>query len=230
MVIHMTRIAGSIQNLLKLCWLVNIYTQLSTLSAAWECSWQQFGRLQQPFEWTWQRRQELIEGNGILEYYHYLQLVDTLKHILKGIFISISKEQCTNRGECRWTAENGCDNIIMDKLCESEWCHIEDMPGAKWVSTKFKQCFASPLSYTAWWLVEEIHKWHTGGLYRQNRMQNVPCPILKPRVNRAWMHFGLEYHLIDQRIGRFDAYRKYWPPWSDKKHPICLLLNHENEW
>jgi hypothetical protein len=51
------------------------------------------------FECIRQQRWELTEANGIFEYYHYLQLADTLKYIIKGIFICIIKEQCSNKGE-----------------------------------------------------------------------------------------------------------------------------------
>jgi hypothetical protein len=32
------------------------------------------------------------------------------------------------------------------------------------------------------------------------------------RVNRASMLFGLLSNAINQRLGHFDAYSKYWPP------------------
>jgi len=35
--------------------------------------------------------------------YYYLQLADTLKYILKDIFICIIKQQCSDEGESTWT-------------------------------------------------------------------------------------------------------------------------------
>jgi len=93
--IHMPRITCTIKFLFQICWLMKVHPLVGALSAAWWCSWQPFCRREQPFEWKWQRRRELTEGNGIFEYYHYLQLADTLKYILKGILICIIKEQCS---------------------------------------------------------------------------------------------------------------------------------------
>jgi len=75
---------------------------LSTLSAAWKYSWQWFWRRQQPFKPIWEWRRELIERNGDLQYYHYLQLADTLKYILKDIFICTIKEQCSDKWKRTW--------------------------------------------------------------------------------------------------------------------------------
>jgi len=43
----------------------------------------------------------LNEENGIFEYYHYQQLENTLKTILKDNFIGINEEQCGDKAE--WT-------------------------------------------------------------------------------------------------------------------------------
>jgi len=34
--------------------------------------------------------------------YYYLQIADTVKYILKDIFICIIKEQCSDQGESKW--------------------------------------------------------------------------------------------------------------------------------
>ena len=48
--------------------------------------------------------------------YYYLQLADTLKYILKDIFIRIIKEQCSEEGESTWRWYEGCQNTINDIL------------------------------------------------------------------------------------------------------------------
>jgi len=67
-------------------------------------------------------------------FYYYLQLADTVKYILKDIFICIIKEQCSDQGEYQWKWEKGCQNIVNDVICQINRVHIEDTPGAKWVS------------------------------------------------------------------------------------------------
>jgi len=46
--------------------------------------------------------------------YYYLQLADTLKYVLKNIFICIFKEQCIDEGESTWGWYKGCQNTIND--------------------------------------------------------------------------------------------------------------------
>jgi len=75
---------------------------LSTLSAAWQYHLHRFSRWEQPFERVWEWRPALIERNGIFEYYCYLQWVDTLKYILKNIFICTIKAQCSDKGKRTW--------------------------------------------------------------------------------------------------------------------------------
>jgi len=53
--------------------------------------------------------------------YYYLQLADTLKYILKDIFICIIKEQCSDEGESRWRWYKGCQNTIHDILTMPNW-------------------------------------------------------------------------------------------------------------
>ena len=134
--IHMIRIACAIQILFPRCCLMKVHLQVNTLSAAWYGSWQPFCRWQLPVEWTWQQRRELTEGNGIFEYYHYLQLVDTSKYILKCIIVCIIKEQCSNKGECTWIAQNSWPRTIIDIHVHSPLFNITDTPGAKWASTE----------------------------------------------------------------------------------------------
>jgi len=100
---HMPRIASMIKIVFQICWLTKNHPLVSTLSAEWWCSCYPFCRRKQPFEGTWQWRRELIEGNGIFELYHYLQLAVTLKYILKDISIRVIKEQCSDKGERTWT-------------------------------------------------------------------------------------------------------------------------------
>jgi hypothetical protein len=93
------RIPCTMKILFQICWLMMVHWQVSTLSAAWWCSRQPCWWRGQPLEWIWQRRWELTYGNCIFEYYHYLQLADTLQNIIPGLFICIIKEQCSNKGE-----------------------------------------------------------------------------------------------------------------------------------
>jgi len=53
--------------------------------------------------------------------YYYLQLVDTLKYILKDIFICIIKEQCFDEGESIWRRYKGGQNSINDILRQNKW-------------------------------------------------------------------------------------------------------------
>jgi len=53
--------------------------------------------------------------------YYYLQLADTLKYILKNIFICIIKEQCSDERESTWRWYKGCQNTINDILGEIKW-------------------------------------------------------------------------------------------------------------
>jgi len=53
--------------------------------------------------------------------YYYLQLADTLKHILKDIFICNIKEQCIYEGESTWRWYKGCQNTINDTLGQIKW-------------------------------------------------------------------------------------------------------------
>ena len=63
--------------------------------------------------------------------YYYLQLVDTLKYILKDIFICIIKEQCSDEGETTWRWYKGSQHPTNDLLGQIKWEHIVDMPIAK---------------------------------------------------------------------------------------------------
>jgi len=53
--------------------------------------------------------------------YYYPQLADTLKYILKDIFICIIKEQCSDEGENTWRRYKGCQNTINDILGQINW-------------------------------------------------------------------------------------------------------------
>jgi len=53
--------------------------------------------------------------------YYYLQLVDTLKYILKDIFICIIKEQFIDEGESTWRRYKACQNTINDILGQIKW-------------------------------------------------------------------------------------------------------------
>ena len=48
--------------------------------------------------------------------HNFLQSADTLKYILKDIFICIIKEQCFDEGESVWRWYKGCQNTINDIL------------------------------------------------------------------------------------------------------------------
>jgi len=49
--------------------------------------------------------------------YYYLQFADTLKYILKNIFIGIIKEQCSDQGASKWKYLKGCQNNVSDIQC-----------------------------------------------------------------------------------------------------------------
>jgi len=65
---------------------------------------------------------------------YYLQFADTLKCILKDIFICIIKEQCIDKGESTCRRYKGCQNTIDDISGQIQWYYIMVMPRAKWVS------------------------------------------------------------------------------------------------
>jgi len=65
--IHMPRIASTIKIFVQICQLMKEHPLVSTLSAAWKCSWQPFCRWEHPIEQTWQWWQALIERNRIFE-------------------------------------------------------------------------------------------------------------------------------------------------------------------
>jgi len=58
--------------------------------------------------------------------YHHLQSADTVNYILKDIFISITKEQCSDQGESKWKREKECENNMNDRLLHIKWLHIAD--------------------------------------------------------------------------------------------------------
>jgi len=105
---HMPRIASAIKILFQICWLMKEHPLVSTLSPVWWCSWHPFCQWEQPIERTWQWSPALIERPGCFEYYYYLQLTDTLKYILKDIFVCIINEQHSDKGKSTWIQENGC--------------------------------------------------------------------------------------------------------------------------
>jgi len=49
-----------------------------------------------------QVRISIDRKNPDFSVYHYLPLADTVKYILKDIFICIIKEQCGDEGESEW--------------------------------------------------------------------------------------------------------------------------------
>jgi len=136
---HMATMASMIQILCDISWLMKEDPQVSTLSAAWKCSWHLFCRREHPIERTWQWRCTKIERNGIFEYYYYLLLADTLKYILKNIFVQIIKEQCSDQGKCRWKWWNCCQNTMTDILCQIQFLYIADTPVAQWASTEHQR-------------------------------------------------------------------------------------------
>jgi hypothetical protein len=44
----------------------------------------------------------IIQKEQDFVHYYYLKLADTVKFILKEIFIYIIKEQCSDQGESKW--------------------------------------------------------------------------------------------------------------------------------
>jgi len=53
--------------------------------------------------------------------YYYLQLADTLKYILKDVFIWIIKVQCSDKVESTWRRYKGCQNTVNDILGQIKW-------------------------------------------------------------------------------------------------------------
>jgi len=53
--------------------------------------------------------------------YYYLQLADTLKYILRDIFICIINEQCVDEGESIWRRYKSCQITINDILRQNTW-------------------------------------------------------------------------------------------------------------
>jgi len=50
--------------------------------------------------------------------YDYLQFVDTVKYILKDIFICIIKGQCSDQEESQSKRLKGCQNNVNDWICK----------------------------------------------------------------------------------------------------------------
>jgi len=71
--------------------------------------------------------------------FYYLQLADTVKHILKDIFICIIKEQCSDQWESEWKRLKGFQNNVNDRLRQINWLNIVDTPVAKWASLERHQ-------------------------------------------------------------------------------------------
>jgi len=67
LLMHLPRIASTIQISIHICWLMKEHPLVSTLSAVWQCSWHPFWRPEQPIERTCKWWQALIERHGILE-------------------------------------------------------------------------------------------------------------------------------------------------------------------
>jgi len=51
---------------------------------------------------------------GVFGVYYYVQIADTLKCILNDIFISIIKEQCSDKEESTRRHYKGCQNTVDD--------------------------------------------------------------------------------------------------------------------
>ena len=71
--------------------------------------------------------------------YYYLQLADTVKYILKDIFICIIEEQCSDQGKSKWKCLKDCQNNVNDRLCQIKWLNMADMPMAQWASMERQQ-------------------------------------------------------------------------------------------
>jgi len=71
--------------------------------------------------------------------YNYLQLADTVKYILKDIFICIIKEQCSNQWESEWKRLKDCQNNVNDRLRQMNRLNNADTPVAKSASTERQQ-------------------------------------------------------------------------------------------
>jgi len=138
---HMPRIASKIQILIQICWLMQEHPLVSTLSDVWYCltsilktraAYSANLEVMMSIDW---KKQDI----GV---YYYLLLADTLKFILKDIFICIIEEQWSDQGESKWKGLKGCQNYVNCRLRQIKWFNIADMPMAKWVSME-RQHFRS---------------------------------------------------------------------------------------
>ena len=68
--------------------------------------------------------------------YYYAQFTDTVKHILKDIFICIIKEQCCEQEESKSTWSKGSQMNPKHWLNYTKWFQNAGTPGAKWASTE----------------------------------------------------------------------------------------------
>jgi len=134
---------------------------------------------------------------------YYLASVDTLKYILKDIFICIIEEQRIDEGESTWRWYTGCQNKITDVLGQIKRQHIEDTPMARWASTEHQRFLVLHHWQSVLQSVETIDKCAIGWHYRQKSEPHDPCPILKLSVNGALTTFGLVSWEIQNGYGRF---------------------------
>jgi len=128
------------------------------------------------------------------------------------IYLCIIKAQPSDQEESKWKRQKGSQNNVNDGLSHIIWLHIVDTAMAKWMSTE-RQRFLNmrPGKLHLRWIVLS-HKGFFAGLYRQNRMQYPPCPIMKMSVNRASTIFGHASWDIKPSIGCTQSWRYFcWP-------------------
>jgi len=78
-------------------------------------------------------------------------------------------------------------------------------------------------------LVADNHLSVIGSLYWQKQQWHAPCGILKMRVNRASMIFGLASWVSYVRIGCRHPFMRYWQPLLAKLTGTWFLRHPENE-
>jgi hypothetical protein len=96
----------------------------------------------------------------------------------------------SNQEENKWKCQKGSQNNGNDCLCQINWLHIADTAMAKWASTEREWFSVMRPAKSHLGLVVLSHEGIFAGLYRQNRLQYPPCPIMKMSIKGASTIFG----------------------------------------
>jgi len=106
---HLLRIARTIQILIQICWLIMEHALVCTLSVVWSCSKHLLWKSEQPIEPTCKLLQALIERHGILEIiiiYFYVLFKNNIV-IKKNVNGNVRKAAKT-MGMLDYTKSNDC--------------------------------------------------------------------------------------------------------------------------